>query len=509
MSRKHLIFSVYFLYLSLAILYILKPVRFVAPPAADLSAFTRELDVRIPRAMRESGVPGVSIALIQHGEVVWVKGYGLANVETRELVSAQTVFQAASISKTVTAWGVMKLVEGGKLDLDAPAETYLRRWHFHPSSFDSNKVTIRHLLSHTSGLAAADYLGYPLGQPLPSLEQSLTNGPPALIGRMKDFPGTRYSGPVRLTAPPGQAFLYSDANFVVLQLIIEEVSGESFTDYMQREVLSPLGMTDSSFARTPELIARTAIPYDVHGKPLPDYAFTELASAGLYTTTTDLAHFVASALVRADSGPVGRGVISPDSIHLMTSPAVSISGFDNWLYANAYGLGYYIDPMHNGGTLLSQSGGNLGWTCEFAAFPSTGDGIVIMNNSSVGHEVFAHALTAWTDWLGRDETHIAYAILMGRRTFQTLSFSLLGIALILFAQFIIRIHSGVRQFRLAHLPLSRVVIGALCVTALIAYWMVSHPWMQINIPSQPSAMLWGVNLLGLAILLNTFSLQDT
>ncbi len=508
MFRKPLIFSLSFIYLSLALFYILIPIR-VVEPAGDLSAFTRELDILIPRALRESRVPGVSIALIQRGQVVWVKGYGFANAETREPVTARTVFQASSISKTVTAWGVMKLVEDGKLNLDAAAETYLRRWHFPPSNFDSNKVTIRHLLSHTSGLAGADYPGYPPDQPLPSLEESLTNGPPALVGRMKDFPGTRNSGPLRLITPPGQAFKYSDANYVLLQLIIEEVSGESFAEYMQREVLWPLSMTDSSFSRTPELIARSAIPYDVYRKPLPDYAFTELAPAGLYTTTTDLALFVASALVRADSGPVGRGVISADSVHLMTSRAVSISGYHGWVYANAYGFGYYVDSRPNGESLLSQSGGDLGWACEFAAFPSTGDAIVIMDNSSVGQEVFAHALSAWTDWLGRDEAHIARAVLMGRRAFQTLSFSLLGITLILFAQFFIRIHSGVRQFRLAHLPLSRVMGAALCMVTLSAYWMVGHRWMQINIPSQPSAMLWGVNLLGLAILLNILSLENT
>jgi CubicO group peptidase (beta-lactamase class C family) len=507
MPRKPLTFSLCFVYISLAILYVLNPVRLIAPPpAGDLSAFTRELDVRIPRAMRESHVPGVSIALIQRGQVVWIKGYGLADVQTREPVTAQTVFQAASISKTVTAWGVMKLVEEGTLDLDAPAETYLRRWHLPPSSFDSNEVTVRRLLSHNSGIAGADYLGYPPGQPLPSLEESLTNGPPALIGRMKDFPGTRDSGRVRLVAPPGQVFRYSDANFVLLQLIIEEVTGEPFAAYMQREVLSPLGMTDSSFARTPGLIARTAIPYDAHEKPLPDYAFTELAPAGLYTTVSDLARFVASAFPSPDGEPAGRGVVSPDTINLMTSPAVPIPGFDSWVYADSYGFGYFIDILPDGERLLSHSGGNLGWACEFAAFPSTGDGVVIMTNSSIGHDFFASVLTTWTDWLGRDETHIAHAILLSHRVFQTLSFSMLAAAAILFIHLVIGIRSGVR--RLAHLPINRAMGAALCVFVLVVYWMAGHSWMQVNIPSQDLGMLWGVNLLCLALFSNALFVQN-
>jgi len=508
MSRKHLIVSLCFLYLALTILYIANPIRLVTPPpAGDLSAFTRELDVQIPRVMRESRVPGTSIALIQSGKLVWTRGYGFANIETREVVTAETLFQGSSISKTVTAWGVMKLVEEGKLNLDSPAETYLRRWHLPPSSFDSNKVTIRRLLSHTSGLAPVDYLGYPPDQPIPSLEESLTNGPPALVGRMKDFPGTRDSGAVRLVTTPGQAFRYSDGNYLLLQLIIEEVTGEPFAVYMQREVLSPLGMTNSSFARTPELISRTAVPYDVYEKPLPDYAFTELAPAGLYTTTSDLTRLLISGLRGANGELVGDSIISSDSIHLMISPAVSISGFHGWLNGSAYGFGYYIDPQPDGENLLSQSGGDLGWSCDFAVFPSTGDAIIIMDNSSVGQEVFARALTSWTDWLGRDETPIAHAILMGRRAFQAFSFSLLLVATILFARLFIRIRSGVLRFRFPPLASHQAMGFGLCAIALVWYWIFGHPWMLINIPSQPTAMLYGVNLLCLSIFLNLSFVQ--
>ena len=502
MSRNH--FRLFLCnYILLAILYIFVPVRLAAPlPAGNLSAFTRELDSRIPHILQDSRVPGATIALIQHGQVVWTKGYGLADVQQGTPVTPQTVFQAASISKTVTAWGVMKLVEDGTLVLDAPAESYLSRWHIPPSRFDSDEVTIRRLLNHTSGFAAVDYVGYPPAQPLPSLEESLTVGPPEPTDRMKSIPGSAGNGGARIVTQPGQAFVYSDSNYVLLQLIIEEVTGESFAIHMQREILSPLGMTDSSFARLPELIARTAIPYDAYGKPLPDFPFTELAPAGLYTTASDLGRFVAAGLPGAGDGPVGRGILTPDSVRVMTSPAVPIPGFEGWVYGDAYGLGYFVETRPGGNYLLSHSGGNLGWSCEFAASPSPGDGITIMTNSSIGHEVFAEALTLWTDWLGLDEAHIARSILLSHRVFQVLSVSMLLAAVILFVRLVNGIRSSARWFDLARLTLGRWLTAAACVVTAILYWTVVRSLMQINIPSQEPGMSWGVNFLCAALVAN-------
>ncbi len=484
------------LYFSLGLLYILFPLRLGEPlPAGDLTAFERELDARIFHVMKEARVPGASVALIQRGQATWVKGYGLADVETSAPVTPQTLFQAASVSKTVTAWGGMKLVEDGKLDLDAPAESYLTRWHLPPSGFDASQVTVRRLLSHTSGIAANDYVGYLPGQSLPSLEESLANGPPPLRGRMDEFPGAQFVGPTRLVAPPGEEFIYSDSNFVLLQLIVEEVTGEPFADYMQREVLSPLGMTQSGFARTPDLVARTAIPHDAYGQPIPDYAFTELAPAGLYTTASDLARFVASALPGADGEPAGRGVVSPESVRLMTSPAASVPELDGWVYADSYGLGYFIGASDAGESVLSHTGGNLGWACAFSLFPSTGDGLVIMTNGSLGHEVFAEAFDTWTDWLGRDEIPVSHAVLMARRVFATLSFTFFVLAILLFARLARDIRSSARRLDPAHPTRTRLVGAALCVVALAAYWMAGRPWMEINVPTQAAEMSWGVGLL--------------
>ena len=266
---------------------------------------TRQLDQDVPGLLRSHDVPGTSLALVEEGEATWAQGYGMADVAAGKPVRSDTVFQAASISKAVSAWGVMHLVEQGKLDLDAPAERYLTHWHFPPSRFDEKGVTIRRLLSHTSGLSAGSstgYSGFEPGEPLPTLEESLTGK-------------TKPPGGIRLVSAPGSSFKYSGANYLVLQLLIEEVTGLPFSTYMRQEVLEPLGMTNSSYTWRPELRSATARAYDAWGQPLPNYIIPERAAGGLYTTAPDLARFVAAHMSGPRGEAAGRGVLAPETLH--------------------------------------------------------------------------------------------------------------------------------------------------------------------------------------------------
>jgi len=159
-----------------------------------------EIDNKMNVWLEEFIVPGAAIALIDNGEVILQKGYGYADVEKKIKVSSKTGFNIGSISKTVAAWGVMRLVEKGKIDLDSPAEKYLTRWHLPKSAFDINKVTIRRLLSHTAGLSLHGYPGWSPEDKLPSLEESLAgknNGP----------------GDVRVIMEPGTKWKYSGGWF--------------------------------------------------------------------------------------------------------------------------------------------------------------------------------------------------------------------------------------------------------------------------------------------------------
>ncbi len=496
--RKHAVLFLGFFYFVLAGIYLFYPAQLASHPTdGDLAAFTRNLDALVPRFLKASHVPGASVALIQRGQVVWAKGYGQADVHRSLPVTTETVFQAASISKAVTAWGVMKLVEEGRLGLDAPAELYLTRWSFPSSGYDSKQVTIRRLLNHRSGMAAVEYLGYPAGQPLPSLEDALTLGPPAADQRMKNVPGYTDTGGARIVAPPGQGFVYSDANYALLQLIIEEVTGESFAAYMRRAILQPLEMTHSGFDLQPGREVQLAQPHDPFEKPLPDFRFVELAPAGLYTTATDLARFAAASMADPHGSLPGRGVLAPESVQLMASSTVQIPGSDGWIYADSYGLGYFVETQANGEPLISHMGGNLGWAGEFAAFPAAGDGIVILTNGSAGHDVFANVLAEWCAWLGRDEAHIARAIRLSHRVFDLLSFSMLAAASMLAVRL-------ARRGLSVPLRISRTQAAGLliCIGMWILSWTVLRSFMQINIPSRELGILWGVNVLCPLILMN-------
>ena len=166
-----------------------------ASAASDPGAFARKLDE--DRWLAAFEVPGVAVALIRDGHLTWSEGYGHADTEREAPVTPDTVFQVGSISKPVTAWGVMRLVQQGKLELDAPVERYLTRWHLPPARFGADGVTIRRLLNHSAGLNSQDYS--PIAtRPLPSLEQSLA-------GESGGVDARRGTDDVRVTMAPGEA----------------------------------------------------------------------------------------------------------------------------------------------------------------------------------------------------------------------------------------------------------------------------------------------------------------
>jgi CubicO group peptidase (beta-lactamase class C family) len=337
-----------------------------------------KLDRLIPQLMEKYGVPGTAVSLVRDGEVVWLEGYGLADRDRGVPVTADTVFQVASISKAVTSWGVMRLVESGQLELDAPVEQYLTRWHLPTSNYDASGVTIRRLLSHSAGLSVGGYPGLRPDTQLPSLEESLSG----------DNGG---SGEVCIIMEPGAQFSYSGGGFTLLQLIIEEVTGETFSAYMQREVLDPLGMVHSSFEWRADLRPATAAAYSGNGTQLPNYLFTEQAAAGLYTTASDLARFVAAEMSGHDGELAGRGVISQDTLALMFTPAILQQA--NILFKIERGLGQEIQTLPDGTRLIQHPGGNRGWSAFIMANPGEAMGVVILTNSDNGRSLCLDAMT--------------------------------------------------------------------------------------------------------------------
>ncbi len=338
---------------------------------------TAGFEQSVPRYLERYSVPGAAIAVIQQRKVVWLQGFGLADVASRRPVTADTLFNVGSISKSVAAWGVLHLVEQGKLDLDRPINEYLHRWQIPPSSLAVHQVTARRLLSHTAGISQHGFGGSDPTLAVPPIEDSLN--------------GKTGTGSVSLVAPPGSSFAYSGANYLILQLAIEEISGRPFTQYMASEIFQPLGMRRSSF-EPPKDSSTMSTPYDAAAKPLPLLRYNESSAAGLTTSLRDLANFAVAAL------DTPAGVVSPALLAQAMRPVANTqwAARDSFGPAPEYGLGYNVRPAQLGPhTGIGHGGTNNGWESWFQVIPETGDGIVILTNSSNGGALIAAVLCEW------------------------------------------------------------------------------------------------------------------
>lgn len=331
------------------------------------------------KAVDSSNIGNAVFVLIDDGSV-----HGVHAVSVGEAVDVNTVFQTASLSKWITAWGTLALVQEGKLDLDAPVSTYLTRWALPASKFDNNKVTVRRLLSHTAGLTdGLGYAGFEPGAAVQSLEESLKR--PADVS-----PGA--SGVIEVGYEPGSEWRYSGGGYAILQLLIEEVSGESFEGFMQRVVFRPLGMVRSSYPWTPAEGSTLATFYDVNSKPSTHYRFSAVAATSLYTSASDLTRFIQAHLPGKNGEPVGRGVLDPALINEMWRPHASKFGADIW------GLGTILYAKnHKGGFVVGHDGNNEPAINTAARLnPATGNGIVILET---GEPLLATRLAGeWVLW---------------------------------------------------------------------------------------------------------------
>jgi len=296
----------------------------------------------------------------------------------------------ASISKWVTAWGVFALVEKGALDLDEPVDTYLTRWNLPPSDFDNNEVTARRLLSHTAGLVdGLGYAGFLPGEPVQSLEASLTQA--------ADAPWSE--GVARVGYEPGSQYMYSGASYTLLQLLIEEVSGQSFQDHMTETIFEPLQMTHSTFVWDDSTDWDLADRYDLDGNDAPYRRFTALAAASLFTTVSDLSHFVEA---NFEANPV----LSMASLEEMFTP----HAFNNTIGIHALGPAIFA-RSGTGVFIHGHDGSGAAINTAARINRDTKDGIIIFET---GHRNIASRLADhWVFW----KTGLAdYVVIMANRT---------------------------------------------------------------------------------------------
>ena len=321
-----------------------------------------ETRMRLLDRMLHYHVPGLSVAVIDQWELDWARGYGFTEVGGAP-VTRDTLFQAASLSKPVAAAAALRLVQQGRLELDADVNRFLTSWTVpeHPY-VTSHPVTLRGLLSHSAGLTVSGFEGYAVDTPLPTLRQVLNGEPPA------------NSAPISVDRMPGSSFRYSGGGYTVLQQLLINALDAPFPTLMHELVLAPLEMTHSTFEQPlpPQSAANAATGHHADGTPINGrwHVYPELAAAGLWTTPSDYARFATALLCAGSSRP--SQLPEPEVARMMVTPQVE-----------GFGLGLGLDGT--GAALrFSHGGGNAGFCCFVVGFPVLGKGAVVMTNGDSG-----------------------------------------------------------------------------------------------------------------------------
>jgi CubicO group peptidase (beta-lactamase class C family) len=324
----------------------------------------------LEQTMAQMHVPGVSIAVISDHRIHWAKSYGVADVVSGAKVDADTVFQAASISKPVAAMAVLKAVQDGRLSLDADINSLLKSWKLPGDGFTTDRpVTPRSLLSHTSGTGDGfGFPGYHPSAPRPTLVQILDGEKPSNVGK------------VRLERPPLTAYKYSGGGVTIMQLALTEVIGRPFPEILQEWVLKPIGMTRSGYDQplSPDRDRNAARAHDREGRAMDAkwHVYPELEAAGLWTTPTDLARFAIEVQLAAHGR--SQKVLTEAFAREMITP-VGVGPYAVGLGVEKNGEGWY----------LGHGGSNWGFQCMLTAHTLKGYGVAIMTNSDSGGRLIA------------------------------------------------------------------------------------------------------------------------
>jgi CubicO group peptidase (beta-lactamase class C family) len=331
-------------------------------------------------------VNAVSIAVIKDYKIEWAKAYGYADVSENRLTTTQTLFQAASISKSINSLGILKLVEEGKLGLDEDINKYFKEWKFpYDSISNGKKISVGNLMNHKAGLSIGGFRGYEKGQGLPTTPQTLDGLKPS------------NSNAVRSLFEPGLKFQYSGGGTTVSQLILENTSGEKYEVYMKKNILTPLGMANSFFNQPPDKEFENILATGyVEGKEVKGkyHIYPEKAAAGLWTNPTDLATYI----IETQLSLLGQS-------NKVLSKEMSAKRLQN-------NYGVFLNDF-KGVKYFGHSGGNEGFMCHYFGSLEDGYGMVVMTNGStlkIVDEIFSSfaVLNNWKNYPAESKKESIY-----------------------------------------------------------------------------------------------------
>lgn len=321
----------------------------------------RAMGMTLAERMAHHRVPGLSLAVIHDGKIDWARGYGLRESDGKRPVTAHTRFLAGSISKPVAALAALRLVEQGKLELDADVNSKLRSWKLPENEFTKeHKVSLRALLSHSAGLSVHGFPGYESGARVPTLVQVLNGEAPA------------NTAAIRVESVPGSGWRYSGGGYAVLQQLLIDVTGKEFPDLARELVLAPLRMEHSGYENppTPECAAAAASAHRSGGARVAGgwHVYPEMAAAGLWTTASDLARYA----IEMQRALEGESTILSRALAL---EMVSVQKGES-------GLGPSLKNAGTDAASFSHSGVDEGFEAFFIAYQQGGRGAVVLMNAN-------------------------------------------------------------------------------------------------------------------------------
>lgn len=336
----------------------------LAQPPAKYRDAIRALDILFERDQVYAGIPGISVAIVEDQTVIWAKGFGHSNLAKSKSATTDTVYRVGSVSKLFTDIAVMQLVEEGKLDLDTPVTNYLP--DFKPTGKGVEKITLRMLMAHRSGLIREPPVGsYFDPEPL-SLEKT--------VASLNGIP---------LVYEPGAKTKYSNAAIAVVGRVLEKVDGRPFVKAVRERVLAPLGMSESDFEPTAGVKKNLAEAqmWTYHGRDFaaPTFELGESPAGCMYSTVTDLAKFMSAVFAdgRGQKGPA----LKPDAIKTMLTPQ-----FEKADAKTGFGLGFMLGDL-DGHKRVGHGGAIYGFSTELAMLPDKKLGVVVIANKDVTNRV--------------------------------------------------------------------------------------------------------------------------
>ncbi|HHT49590.1 MAG TPA: beta-lactamase family protein [Firmicutes bacterium] len=438
-----------------------------------LDEFRAHMDKRIPALMKLYEIPGCSVALVKDGEIVWIEAYGYADVESGRALTVDTPMSVQSITKSVTAWGIMLLAEKGLIDLDAPVAQYLAGWQFPHSGYPIEKITTRRLLSHTAGMPLGDFTQiYAPGAAMPSNRAVMT----------KEAVPTREAGKV---------FSYSNVGYNLLEILIEDVTGQSFSEYLHKAVFLPLGMESATFAIDTAVTPYPPTGYNLSGKSVPVYLYPSKASGGLFATARDIARFAAA-------GMKENSVLSGESIKRMYKPETNKIGIYGLVF-EGYGFGHYLEKLPSGLRSVSHGGQGNGIMTHFQAVPETGDAIVILTNSQRSWPFIADVLSDWAQWRGFPSVGMG-RIIWGHLVLSAVIGMLISASLLMAVE---TVDSFKRQkrtgFRLLRVSTAAILLGILLWCACQEYLFVTSVFPVLSVWLGAAVVVFSIALLWSAL----------